>query len=625
MLSASSCVHACHSMSSTHGQSGKGARDEDTREPPSNFDPLTATPTPSCAQVRDVFLVVCASLAGAQLAYLPVAAFLLSNPQPLADLVEVFYILAGEAPRVEATPPASRTSTTIDNSTSKSSNTIAAFTVVFLVLFSLFHQANLWRYLSKAQAAQISRLKRCTQHSCSWFARGRCDGRSFEQLHDELDAEAVPPTGAREPVDSEDPLGAMAHRVCGSGVPPPASARHASPSPAVVRALELTRCCFVSRSSCAPSPLAAAPHNSPASQNVMLGAASHASAAAQGLYEVWHANKACDGVADLPIQCPMPQHLRTWTTDRPRAWWETPAVIARSPTPAPRVHANADASRGAKGELLTRLCSLGSSYADTFGFQEAVVSDQCKHLVSLIASRASRLDSVAATAARAVHKDLFEPYLAWCEHVGAAPRCSQPGLIANTKSPEWIVEDLPPIESEACEAEALLYLLVWAESANLRHAPEAVWWIYHELSKASRLQRPFLEAVVRPLYDAAVQLMHDRKPALNYDDINEAFWRPRCLAWTLEGAAAGSAAAELLRLRKTYRERRSWLHALGAFERVYFAHWLMLRAVVTAALGANTCVAAEFGATCNAESAIDTGTRILQLEATCIIDIQVRE
>ena len=40
---------------------------------------------------------------------------------------------------------------------------------------------------------------------------------------------------------------------------------------------------------------------------------------------------------------------------------------------------------------------------------------------------------------------------------------------------------------------------------------------------------------------------------------------------------------------------------LGSFERVYFAHWLMLRVVLNAALGAHTCVAAEFGATCDAE------------------------
>jgi callose synthase len=284
-----------------------------------------------------------------------------------------------------------------------------------------------------------------------------------------------------------------------------------------------------------------------------------------------------------------------------RAWRE--AASAAPPLP-PRVVADAAAALGTAP--VARLLSLSSASALAFGFQPSVVSHQCEHLLGLLSARAARPGGSAASAAVAVHAALFAPYLLWCDHVGAVPQCSRDGAAP-----------------EACEAETLLFLLIWAEAANLRHAPEAVWWVYHQLSTDGRLPAPFLPAVIAPLYSASLVLMRKREPALNYDDLNEAFWHPRCLAWALVGSGAGSASSELLRLRKTYRERRSWLHVLGSFERVYFAHWLLLRGVLCAAVGAHTCVAAEFGAICDAKRPAQSLVRMLQLEATCVVDLQV--
>ena len=298
-------------------------------------------------------------------------------------------------------------------------------------------------------------------------------------------------------------------------------------------------------------------------------------------------------------------------TSPPRGWWEA-AASAGPPQLPGCVIADAEAALG--GEAVLRLRSVAAAYTSDFGFQESVAAHQCEHLLGLLAARARRSRVDPGAAAVGLHAELFEPYLAWCEHVGAVPRCSSATSSSSSSS--------SASSPETCEAETLLYLLVWAESANLRHAPEAVWWSFHQLSKARALHLPFLAAVVAPLYASAVFLFRERSPALNYDDLNEAFWQPRCLSWAIEGTAPGSAAAELRRLRKTYRERRSWLHVLGSFERVYFAHWLMLRAVLSAALGAHTCVAAEFGSTCDAEDAASTLLRVLQLESTCIVDFQ---
>ncbi|EOD34380.1 hypothetical protein EMIHUDRAFT_449354 [Emiliania huxleyi CCMP1516] len=235
-----------------------------------------------------------------------------------------------------------------------------------------------------------------------------------------------------------------------------------------------------------------------------------------------------------------------------------------------------DASGALGSPVVKQLCAVAAAFEADFGFQRSVVCNQLEHLLRLLAARAARLPfsapERAARAADSLHAHLFASYFTWCEH-----------------------------------------------AANLRHASEAVWWLFHQLSDLAKpLPRPFALASVAPLYASLVHLFCERAHPLNYDDVNEAFWRPDCLGWSLEGSGAGSAAAQLRGLAKEYRERRSWLHMLGAFEHVYFAHWIMLRLMLGATLGLNTCIAAEFGA--GEES--DAALRVLQFEATLVVDVQ---
>ena len=58
---------------------------------------------------------------------------------------------------------------------------------------------------------------------------------------------------------------------------------------------------------------------------------------------------------------------------------------------------------------------------------------------------------------------------------------------------------------------------------------------------------------------------------------------------------------------------------LGAFQRVYLWHWLLLRGMVVTAAGLQTCVGAEWGQSC-----ADTHPlQLARLLSTCIIDLQI--
>ena len=358
--------------------------------------------------------------------------------------------------------------------------------------------------------------------------------------------------------------------------------------------------------------------------------------------------------------------------------------------------------------LLAHLRTCAASLQAAYGFQRSSVCSQFEHLGLMLANlvtkqRTGSRDEAAhvlADAVTSLHNATFEGYLMWCKHVDTHPLSALPGA-----APEHeLLLDL------------LLYFCMWGESANLRHAPELLWWLFHALraemdpelaaewddeemdssepptvlprhfvpvsssadsAEAARKEsRPsevvlgvaatvaggstkakeaaeaveaeeaaeaaeadvaddaaqaartaaaaeeqgfsFYHESVVPLYEAMVSRMRQGS-GHNYDDINEAFWNPRCLSWRRRGDDAGSAAAELLVTSKTYHERRSWLHVLGAFERVYLWHWLLLRGMCVMAAGLQTCVGAEWGEACE-------GTNLLQLIrllSTCVIDLQL--
>jgi callose synthase len=106
----------------------------------------------------------------------------------------------------------------------------------------------------------------------------------------------------------------------------------------------------------------------------------------------------------------------------------------------------------------------------------------------LLASAASRGDG---DGLWRVHDKLLANYLAWTRQLGVDSQCARPS---------------DPPASRATDV--VLLLLVWGEAANLRHAPECLCFIWHEMRREVRVApaapvRPpgwFLAHVVAPLY-----------------------------------------------------------------------------------------------------------------------------
>ena len=149
----------------------------------------------------------------------------------------------------------------------------------------------------------------------------------------------------------------------------------------------------------------------------------------------------------------------------------------------------------------------------------------------------------------------------------------------------------------------LVYLLVWGEAANLKHAPECLCFLYHKtmqehIINSSRGVSPstypgyFLDMVVTPIYDVIAESLKksgDNQFKKTYDDFNEFFWSPSCMRFkihdSVEDAEAGVAmpgggaegddvhvARGMQAATKTYLEKRSWLHPLLSMHRVFEWH-----------------------------------------------------
>lgn len=242
-----------------------------------------------------------------------------------------------------------------------------------------------------------------------------------------------------------------------------------------------------------------------------------------------------------------------------------------------------------------------------FGFQEQSAALQCEHLSLLLINKASQIeadplsrDPAAGTLVSgldALHTRLLGNYIRWYSSLsGQAP------LLAGRNA--WDQQIV----------ETILFLLVWGESANLRHMPECLSFIFHcVLSEARELfsspaavasgmaafqipqQRRFLDDVVAPLYrrikmdmskkKANSDKLKSHKSRRNYDDWNEVFWNPRCLLYNLrtipalldEGSDQPSA------LGKSYVEHRSWLHPLKSFWRIFQVHVVAFHALTACA------------------------------------------
>eukprot|EP00474_Spongospora_subterranea_P008611 CRZ09069.1 hypothetical protein [Spongospora subterranea] len=219
-------------------------------------------------------------------------------------------------------------------------------------------------------------------------------------------------------------------------------------------------------------------------------------------------------------------------------------------------------------DKLTRAFNEVSNW---FGFQTDNRDNQKEHVLFLLSSMKSHGNG---DFVERLHVKIFENYRAWCSRMKV-----REALLWKSCGALAALWDLA------------LYMSIWGEASNLRHCPELICYLFHQTSSEAQGGQPvpstktppgtFLAAVVRPIYDVIVsQPKGDHTANLNYDDINEFFWNKSCLkyhhsAFSLQtqtphryGAMPGITVG-LLTTRKTYIERRSWLHPFKSFFRVF--------------------------------------------------------
>ena len=256
-----------------------------------------------------------------------------------------------------------------------------------------------------------------------------------------------------------------------------------------------------------------------------------------------------------------------------------------------------------------------------FGFQEESIRNQQEHLLLLLANCSSR----DVNGHNALHRKLLGNYRHWAKQLLTQAQCAGDSDIAQNKM-----------------IDISLYLLVWGEAANLRHVPECICFLFHQMrlelwagaAVSSNTNRPpgwFLSKVIAPLYrlmrlemkktaESGKPMGHTR--GCNYDDFNEFFWTPACLkfgyhenqegeltqarssqqlAQQLQGKSTASIVDSISKTFgqdiwptepdlppeisslppiKRYVERRSWLHPLRSFWRIYAFHLYVLHVMV---------------------------------------------
>ncbi|KAI9919437.1 hypothetical protein PsorP6_017665 [Peronosclerospora sorghi] len=175
-----------------------------------------------------------------------------------------------------------------------------------------------------------------------------------------------------------------------------------------------------------------------------------------------------------------------------------------------------------------------------FGFQDGSVSNQREHALLLLANGRARhlTPNDHATEAHVVHlaETLLSNYRSWCAFLDTEPR-TYTGTDVPTASPP----------QGHYYMDMLLYLLIWGEAANVRHMPECLCYLYHQLvhglnadphAQDTHPDGWYLHHVITPLWRAA-SAMQRRNAAghalehvhvRNYDDLNEFFWTRACLA-----------------------------------------------------------------------------------------------
>ncbi|RHY35179.1 hypothetical protein DYB32_000318 [Aphanomyces invadans] len=210
-----------------------------------------------------------------------------------------------------------------------------------------------------------------------------------------------------------------------------------------------------------------------------------------------------------------------------------------------------------------------------FGFQLGSVDNQREHALLLLANAKSRermnggMDHVSL-----LHRKLVGNYAEWCKFIKAEP--------------VWYAGELNKRLTNRLHMELMLYLCIWGEAANVRHMPECICFLYHQMMQLLNAdlqvmqpypERWYLDSVIRPIWTECSGMT--KKDALgkhlehtkvrNYDDFNEFFWREECLAVPVDQAGS-----KLKTHEKTYYEHRSIMTLVLNYYRIFHFNFMFI-------------------------------------------------
>ncbi|KAI8384484.1 1,3-beta-glucan synthase component-domain-containing protein [Radiomyces spectabilis] len=265
---------------------------------------------------------------------------------------------------------------------------------------------------------------------------------------------------------------------------------------------------------------------------------------------------------------------------------------------------------------LSGIEAIFTDIAKKFGFQNDNVQNMLDHLMVMLDSRSSRMKPQQAL--DTLHADYIGGELANYRQWYFA---AQIDVLDNEEKDPLNEDDLDEAQQLAKAAERwklkmraltneekvrdlALYLLIWGEAAAVRFTPEALCFFYKVASDyychgdcPDVPEGTFLDDIVIPLYrffrdqtyekinGRLVKREKDHDKIIGYDDVNQFFWQPTCFRAiklsdkrTLHGLAPHERFPALKGVDwnhtffKTYKEKRTWMHASINFTRVWIIH-----------------------------------------------------
>ncbi|EGW34636.1 uncharacterized protein SPAPADRAFT_144914 [Spathaspora passalidarum NRRL Y-27907] len=278
-------------------------------------------------------------------------------------------------------------------------------------------------------------------------------------------------------------------------------------------------------------------------------------------------------------------------------------------------------------EILNIFVELG----DMFGFQNDNVNNMFDHFMTQLDSRSCRMRCP--TALLSLHLDYiggknsnykkwffaaqfnFDYDITWNPKKSIKKKKNRNSIEEESNESKWARRFHGCTDSDYVYHIAL-YLLIWGEANNVRFMPECICFIFQSAFDYWQYQRSilptdkdqqeniglpqfhFLDQIITPIYNFIRDQQYckaegggwqrketDHANTIGYDDINQQFWSPKGLykiklrdgrrLYSLPKEERYMKVGEInwdKAFKKTYRERRTWLHVITNFNRVWIVH-----------------------------------------------------